>query len=394
MTSPDVFVGRQHELEQLDRLLDLALAGKGQICLVEGEAGAGKTALVREFIRRAQEAHQDIAAAGGECNNLDGQGDPYLPFREVLALLTGDVDSGLAQGSVTPVNASRLRRLIVHSSQVLVEIAPDLINVVIPGARVVGMLGKAVASRAGWLQKLDRLTEKKPLEATLGEPSLPQDRVFEEYTAFLRRLAEAHPLILFLDDLQWADAASIGLLFHLGRRIADARLLVVGTFRPDVVAYGRGGERHPLEPVLHEFLRYGGSGGIELASGSLSERRAFVDAILDVAPNRLDETFRQALCRHTEGHPLFTTELLRTMREEGDLFQDDEGRWSARPGIDWTAFPKRAEGVVSERIARLEEADRRILQVASLEGDTFTAEVVATVLGHDPREIVDRKSGV
>ena len=393
MTSADVFVGRQHELEQLNRLLDLALAGKGQICLVAGEAGAGKTALVREFIRRAQEAHQDIAAAGGECNNLDGQGDPYLPFREVLALLTGDVDSGLAQGSVTPVNASRLRRLIVHSSQVLVEIAPDLINVVIPGARVVGMLGKAVASRAGWLQKLDRLTEKKPQEATLGEPSLPQDRVFEEYTAFLRRLAEAHPLILFLDDLQWADAASIGLLFHLGRRIADARLLLVGTFRPDVVAYGRGGGRHPLEPVLHEFLRYGGSGGIELASGSPSDRRAFVDAILDVAPNRLDETFRHALCRHTEGHPLFTTELLHTMREEGDLFQDDEGRWSARSGIDWTAFPKRAEGVVGERIARLEEADRKLLQVASLEGDSFTAEVVADVLDRDPREIVGALSG-
>jgi predicted ATPase len=393
MTFADVFVGRQHELEHLNRLLDLALSGKGQVCLVAGEAGAGKTALVREFSRRAQEAHQDLAAASGECNNLDGQGDPYLPFREILALLTGDVDTGLAQGSITPVTAGRLERMIVHSSQVLVEIAPDLINVVIPGARVVGMLGKAVASRAGWLQKLDRLAEKKPHESTLGEPSLQQDRVFEEYTAFLRRLAEGHPLVIFLDDLQWADAASIGLLFHLGRRIADARLLVIGAFRPDVVAYGRGGERHPLEPVLHEFLRYGGSAGIELASGSPSESRAFVDAILDAAPNRLDETFRQALSRHTEGHPLFTTELLRTMREAGDLFQGEEGRWAARAGIDWSAFPKRAEGVVGERIARLEETDRRILQVASLEGDAFTAEVVAAILGHDPREIVGALSG-
>ena len=389
----DVVVGRQFELEHLNRLLELALTGKGQVCLVAGEAGAGKTALVREFIRRAMETHQDIAAASGECNNLDGQGDPYLPFREIMGLLTGDVESGLAQGSITPVSANRLRSLLVHSGQVLVEIAPDLINVVIPGARVVGMLGKAVASRAGWLQKLDRLTEKKPHEPTLGEPSLPQDRVFEEYTAFLRRLAEGHPLIIFLDDLQWADAASIGLLFHLGRRISDARLLLIGAFRPDVVAYGRGGGRHPLEPVLHEFLRYGGPVGIELASGSPSDSRAFVDAFLNAAPNRLDDTFRQSLSRHTEGHPLFTTELLRTMREQGDLFQDEEGRWAARPGIDWSAFPKRAEGVVGERIARLEEADRRILQVASLEGDAFTAEVVATVLGHDPREIVGALSG-
>ncbi len=118
MTDPALFVGREGELEQLGALLSRALSGSGQVAFVAGEAGAGKTALLREFTRRAQDAHPDLVVAAGECNSLDGQGDPYLPFREVLALLTGDVDAGLAQGTITPTNAERLRRLIARSGQV------------------------------------------------------------------------------------------------------------------------------------------------------------------------------------------------------------------------------------------------------------------------------------
>ncbi|MEX0787869.1 MAG: AAA family ATPase [Anaerolineales bacterium] len=387
-TASVAFVGRERELSKLQHLLDLTLAGHGGIACVAGEPGAGKTALLQEFTRRAQEVHPDLIVAGAECNDLDGGGDPYLPFREILAMLTGDVEKPLAQGSISPTGANRLRNLIVRSGQVLVDIAPDLINVVIPGARVVGMLGKAVASQAGWLEKLDRLAQKKRPDPTLGEASLPQDRVFEEYAAFLSRLAETTPLILTLDDLQWVDSASAGLLFHLGRRLADSRVLIIGTYRPEVVAHGREGGRHPLEPVLREFLRTTGQSGIVLGHESSAEGRAFLDAMLDSEPNRLSEDFRQALYRRTEGHPLFVSELLRMLRERGDLVQDPDGSWTAQPGLDWSALPPRIEGAVGERIARLAEIEQNILSAASVEGDSFTAEVVAAVLRLEPRVVV------
>jgi tetratricopeptide (TPR) repeat protein len=382
------FVARQRELERLNTLLDLALAGHGQLAFVVGEAGSGKTALLREFTRRAQQAHAGLVAASGECDDLASQADPYLPFREVLAQLTGDVDKALAQGSITPDGANRLKRLLAQSGQVLVDIAPDLINVVIPGTRLVALLGKAVASRTGWLEKLDGLAHKKHAPTTIGAPSLSSDRVYEEYAAFLRRLSESQPLLIVLDDLHWSDSASAGLLFHLSRRIADRPILILGAFRPDIVAQGRNGNRHPLEPVLNEVKRYSGQGTIDLAPSTTQEARAFVDAILDAEPNGLDGTFREALCRRTEGHPIFVTELLRAMRERGDLFQDDHGRWVARPGIDWSTFPERAEGVVAERMARLDPDDLALLQPASVEGDTFIAEVVARIVDREPRQVV------
>ena len=381
------FVARERELDRLGHLLDEALAGHGQVAFVTGEAGAGKTSLLREFTRRAQQTHAAIVAASGECNDLASQADPYLPFREVLAQLAGDVDKPLAQGSITPDGADRLKRLLARSGQVLVDIAPDLINVVIPGTRLVALLGKAVASRAGWLERLDGLARRKHAPATIGAPSLSSDRIYEEYSAFLRRLSESQPLLILLDDLQWTDSASAGLLFHLSRRIADRPILILGAYRPDVVAQGRDGSRHPLEPVLNEVKRYSGQGAIDMAP-STEEARAFVDAVLDAEPNALDDAFREALCRRTEGLPIFLAEVLRAMRERGDLFQDDQGRWAARPGVDWSSLPERVEAVIAERIGRLPPDDLPLLETASVEGSSFIGEVVARVVDRDPRQVI------
>ncbi|MFQ5855111.1 MAG: ATP-binding protein [Anaerolineae bacterium] len=114
------FVARERELAQLQAFLDKTLAGQGQVCFVTGEAGAGKTALVTDtsatlstrFARRAQAQHDDLLVAVGDCNAQTGIGDPYLPFREVLGLLTGDVERELAQGAITEENAGRLRNFL------------------------------------------------------------------------------------------------------------------------------------------------------------------------------------------------------------------------------------------------------------------------------------------
>jgi hypothetical protein len=78
----------------------------------------------------------------------------------VLSLLTGDVEAKLAGGVITKENASRLRKLTAVSAQVLVEVAPGLIGLFVPGANIVGELGKALAEKAGWMDKLEELAKQ------------------------------------------------------------------------------------------------------------------------------------------------------------------------------------------------------------------------------------------
>ncbi len=385
-----MFVARERELGQLDDRLGRALAGQGQVCFVTGEAGSGKTTLVTEFARRAQDRHEKLIVAVGQADAETGAGDPYLPFREVLGQLTGDVEAKLSQGAITQENANRLRRILALSGEVLVECGADLIGVFVPGAALAMRAGMFVAGKAGWLEKLERRSRPPLGSAVPGGGGLEQSHILEQYVDVLQALAEKQPLLLLLDDLQWADSASLGLLFRLGRRIGDRRILIVGTYRPEEVALGRGGDRHPLEKVLAEFKRYFGEMGIDLDLAKEAEGQRFVDALLDIEPNRLSQEFREAMYRHTEGHPLFTVELLRNMQERGDLVRDERGRWIEDPSLDWGLLPTRVEGVIEERIGRLDEGLREALAVASVEGEDFAAQVVARVQAMDERDLVRR----
>jgi ABC-type oligopeptide transport system substrate-binding subunit/tetratricopeptide (TPR) repeat protein len=377
-------------LAELRSLLNQAVRAQGQVGFVVGEAGSGKTALVAEFASRAQKARSDLVVTIGNCNAQTGIGDPYLPFREILAQLTGDFEAKLAQGAITAENARRLRGLVRWSCNALLEFGPDLINTVVPGTALIAKAGKFVLDQAGWLDKFEKLVKSKP--AGPAASALGQSHIFEQYTNVLKALSHKSPLMLVLDDLQWADSASISLLFHLGRRIRESRILVLGAYRPEEVKLGRGGERHPLDKVLAEFKRYFGDIWVDLDQAERDEARQFVDALLDLEPNRLGEDFRRALVHHTGGHPLFAVELLRDMQERGDLERDALGCWVEGTELDWDDLPPRVEGVIEERIGRLEAELRETLTVGSVEGEQFTAEVIARVRAVDERGLVSSLS--
>jgi adenylate cyclase len=387
-----VFVARERELVQLDGFLKQALTAKGLVCFVTGEAGSGKTALVNEFAHNAQEQYADLAVAVGQSDAQTGSGDAYLPFREVLGQLTGDVEAKLSQGAITEENARRLRKMLVLSCQALVEVGPDLIDVIVPGSGLAARTGAFVAEKAGWLEKLERLKGEKQGDKILGNSGVEQSHIFEQYANVLGKLSDKHPLLLVFDDLQWADTASIGLLFRLGRRIEGHRILLVGMYRPEEVAIGRAGERHPLEKVLAELKRYYGDIWVDLNQVDQVEGRHFVNAFIDTEPNHLKDKFRQKLFQHTGGHALFTIELLRTMQERGNLTRDEHGRWLETSALDWESLPKRVEGVIEERIGRLEHDLRQMLTVGSVEGEDFTAEILARVQAADVRGLIYRLS--
>lgn len=234
---------------------------------------------------------------------------------------------------------------------------------------------------------LYQLTGQRDISPTDSPPGTDasQTHFFAHYTEMLHYLAAQRPLLLLLDDLQWADTASISLLFHLARQLSRQKILIIGAYRRSDLALAPSGStpQHPLPPVVNELSRLLGAIQLHLDETSPAEGRLLVDALLDREPNRLDDAFRAALYRHTDGHPLFTVELLRDFRERGLLVQDESQTWLARTPLDWQTVPARVEAVIAGRIGRLERPLQDLLAAASVEGETFTVQILADLLSQD-----------
>jgi DNA-binding SARP family transcriptional activator len=336
--SPPLFVARDQELARLATFADRALEGTGCVAFVTGGPGQGKSALLDEFVRRAMRTHPELLVARGNCSAYVGAGDPYLPFRDVMAMLTGDLEGRWSAGSIRRDHARRLWDALPLVMTSLLAWGQSLIGTLVDGDALLSRLAEATPDANGWLEHLRALVAR----ARTGAMDLEQSFLFEQCARVLGAVAEQRPLALVLDDVQWADNASIGLLFLLGRRLAQAgnRVLIVCAYRPEELSPAQGGEHHPLEKVLREFKRTFGDVWVDLDLAEQRDGRRFVDAFLDAEPNRLGEDFRAALFRRTAGHPLFTIELLRSMQEQGDLLRDEaDGAWLQRPGLDWGHFP-------------------------------------------------------
>jgi DNA-binding SARP family transcriptional activator len=386
--SPSRFVAREQELAWLRSLLDRALTGRGGIALIAGEAGSGKTALLGEFARRACLAHGNLIALRGNCNAHGGAGDPYLPFREILQTLAGDVEGKRAGGTLSAEQARRGWEALPAVGAALVEHGPDLIDTFVPGETLLERI-EGFAAPAKWQTRLRAMVQQgqegtRPAPGP-GRGQAPQAGILAQVTQVLHLISLQKPLLLMVDDLQWADDGTAALLFHLGRRLAGSRILLACAYRPELDPKGR-----PFGSVLQELTREWGDVLVDL---DRADGRAFVEAYVDSEPNRLGEDFRQALYDHTGGNPLFTVELLRSFERRGALVQDEAAHWIEAPGLSWNHVPARVEAVIAGHLRGLPGEDRALLQAASVQGEQFVAEVAARVLGWDEETAVRHLSG-
>ena len=182
------------------------------MAFLAGDAGSGKSSLLSAFTAQAGAERPELLVAWGLCNAFSGRGDPYLPFRQVLNALTGDVEAEWAAGTITTNQARTAWEAMPIAVSSLLKNGPDLLNMLLPLAPIQDRFASAYP--AGH-PLLTRLQEKAADKAQAGQ--MEQSLLFEQVSAMLRRLSEQRPLIIVLDDLQWADRGSLDLLFHLGR---------------------------------------------------------------------------------------------------------------------------------------------------------------------------------
>ncbi len=301
-------VGRQHEQDILQATLAAAIAGRGALVLIGGEAGMGKTSLADWALSRG--AGQDWAVLEGHCFDL-ADTPPYGPFIDLFARYAP------GPGDPPPPEAFARR----------------------------GTVGAVVS----------------PLD------------LFVQVRDFLTALATRRPLVALLDDLQWADPASLDLLRYLARGLEALPVILLVTYRSDELT-----RRHPLYALLPQLSREAGAVRLELGGLDEVAVRALVAARYEL-PDHDAARLTAYVQGRAEGNALFVGEVLRSLEEAGTVARE-AGAWRLG-ALAATEVPPLLRQVIDGRLDRLGEEARAVLTVAAVMGQEVSPELWATV-GH------------
>lgn len=238
MVNEEIFVGQQRGLRELSDCMDKATSGQSHLVLVTGDAGAGKTRLVEEFLARGQAAQQELLVGCGACYTYTEKVGYFAIQRAFEDLLSGQKAEQL------------LNRVVNKVAKFTWSFAPEIIGVFLPPASpLLKKLEEVMEDSFGFkVGKTDRLA------SSWKEGKTDPHAVWHQFSQLLTALAEDAPVLIFLDDLHWADQETLGLLAYLGRHLTG-RVLLIGTYRPYEVNKGRGGVEHPLQEVCRDLLQ-------------------------------------------------------------------------------------------------------------------------------------------
>jgi tetratricopeptide (TPR) repeat protein len=349
--SPPRFVGREEELALLNGRLEAALAGRGSVIFMSAEPGAGKTTLTSRFLDQVSADHPDAFVIRAGCSEQYGAGEPYQPFVEAFRHL--------------------LREREGRQERSFRDLAKQLAPVWLAAIPVAGEIMAASLTTASELQQQFR---------TGGGPAAAsEEALFFQYSELFFAAAAAAPLILFLDDLHWADRASVSLLTHLGRRVGDQRILILGTYRPTEVD----ADRHPMRDARQELMRYRVAEEMSLAPLATE---ALSDLILLQTGAAPSVQLLDWLVRRAGTNALFFEELLNWLVSQG-FTRDNLGELQLVRVPQEIEIPRSAESTIEKRLDRLDEETRRLLEYASVQGDDFDSVSLAQLLDRDELEL-------
>ena len=318
-------VGRENEIGILREQIGALMSGRGGIISLMGEAGLGKSRLASEILLRAPE---DFERLEGRSLSFESS-TPFAPFIEIFRRL-----HGLKQGETNAEAYARVGDPFIATMLGITPVGEDL-------------------NRVRFL-----------------EPPLRRERIFAAVIDALARRAERKPVLALIEDLHWADSATLDLIERLMATAAEVPLLLVLVFRPG-----------PDEPSWRAHLaaqtehahRYT---PISLRPLNASEARALVANLLEIED--LPEGVRNLILARAEGNPFYAEEIIRSLLDARLVVREGE-RWRATREIASIAIPDTLAGVISARLDRLDEASKRAAQTASVIGREFQISVLQEI---------------
>jgi tetratricopeptide (TPR) repeat protein len=321
------FVGRDGELAVLDRHLGMARRGAGQVVLVSGEAGIGKSRLLLELRRRV--GGEDIAWIEGHCISY-GANTPYLPFVDLLKTTAGIQDD---------------------DSDAEVE------------KRVDELVAAWDGSARGAAPYLKMILSADPGDSAVATMD-PQERrveVLQAIRTFVLQESAGRPHVIVVEDLHWADEISREALAVLAEAVPSAPVLLLLTYRPGYI-HPLGERGHPTSLALGQL---GHEDGMALAEGVLEG-------------GTLPTDLQRLIAGKAEGNPFYIEEVTKDLIETGIIARTNGSYTLARP-VEEIHIPENIQEVVLSRIDRLEREAKQAIQLASVIGREFRARLLERI---------------
>ncbi|HEU0001416.1 MAG TPA: tetratricopeptide repeat protein [Ktedonobacteraceae bacterium] len=329
-------IGRAHDLEALNLLVDSVKGGQGYAALVSGEAGIGKSRMVTEV--KTYAAQQGFLSLQGNCFQVDNS-FPYAPLRDLLRTY---LISGVEAGDDLEPYAQDLSKLL-----------PDLPLL------------------------LPRLVSSPSKEAT-SDPEQEKRRIFTTLTHFFVHQAARQPVLCIIEDLHWCDDTTLAFLLSVVRRCVQQPVLFLFTYRSDEVQPTL---RHTLAQMNRERLAQ----EFPLSHLSRDDIQAMLQAIFALQGPVLPETL-DALLILTEGNPFFIEEILKSLVTAGEIFYAG-GTWK-RKSLQEMSIPQSVQDAVQQRTGHLSLPAKQVLTLASVAGRRFDFALLQQVMGCDEEQLL------
>lgn len=337
-------VGREEEREALHRAFQATSNSHLQMICVSGEPGMGKTTLIEDFLNDLRARHGSAWVGHGRCSERLSGTDAFLPILEAI--------EGLIRGESGDQAARILKRF---SPTWYLLVAPSV------GDATVEAMSRDVKSAS-------------------------VERLKRELLTFFEELARTRPVVLFFDDVHWADISTCDLITYFGGKIDGLRLLVIASYRPSEMLAAK----HPFQQVKLQLEGRGISRDLRL--NFLTEEDIERYLALQFPSHRLTREFVRVIHQRTEGNPLFMSDMLRYLRDRRIIQQELGGVWTLMQSIEdlQREMPDSIRGMIQLKIDRFNDDERKLAIAAAVQGVEFDSAVLAKVLTLDPIDVEER----
>ena len=334
-------IGRQTEMKILRGCVDHLKENQGKTIFVAGEAGIGKTRLIEEIEKYAN--RKGILILKGHCLYQEGL-EPFIPFVEAVN------EFFQVKKEHPSTRRGRIKDFIRQE-------APELMAL---SQRFVTTIGFSA--------------DESEDESSTGYDGGNKTRLFEVLSQLLQLISEKEPLILFLEDIHWADSSSLQLLHYVSRNSRNLPLLIITTYRPEDVSPDDEGKAHPLTDTMQRMNREGLFDRVDLERLSQTGQSKLIKSLL----RRIDFSrhFQDLLYKETKGNPFFLIETLKLLQER-NIVGPEKGVWRELKAVSGMDIPERVYDVVRSRVERLDDDQREMLQFAAVAGERFSSHLLS-----------------